>query len=305
MGRLSGIRRVGALVVSLLFTLLFVGCGAGSTSEMSQPQAPQDGTAGGGGAPFPQESAAPGDGSDRLIIRNKTLRLEVRNTADAVAKVQELAKQHSAIITGMQVATDDGYVWRENADNAALRGFVTVRVPADDYEKFIDDVSGLGVVRYQAEDTSDVTQEHVDLSARLENLRAEEKRLREFFDAAKDVKDMLAIETELGRVRGEIESLDAQVKYLERQAAMATVTVELVEPSPVVVGGWGFGEAFANGIRGAVGVVNLVVTMLIASSPLWIAALILFFPIRALVRRRKARSAPSTPTAEPPGPAAG
>ena len=119
-------------------------------------------------------------------------------------------------------------------------------MPSDSYEDFIADVAKLGAITYQSEATSDVTQEHVDLSARLENLRAQEARLREFFAAAKDVKEMLAVEQELGRVRGDIESLDAQVTHLERQAAMATVSVELTEPRAVVRpegSSWGFTEA--------------------------------------------------------------
>lgn len=297
-------RRLWVLLLPMMFALLVAGCSAGSSQA---PMAPQDGNVdSGGGAPYPEEGGG-GEPVDRLVIRNKTLRLEVDDTAAAVGSVRDLARRHQAIVTDMQVATDDdGYVVREAGDGTGLRGWVTVRVPADDFEAFIDEVSKLGTVRFQAESSTDVTQEHVDMSARLENLRAEEKRLREFFDAAKDVKDMLAIETELNRVRGEIESLDAQVKYLERQAAMATVTVELVEPRPVVQT-WGVGEAFADGIRGAVGLVNLLLTILVASSPLWVTALVLFFPIRAWIRRRRRSHAGAvmTPTPQwPPAPPA-
>jgi hypothetical protein len=187
---------------------------------------------------------------------------------------------------------------------------VTVRVPAAAFEAFVDEVSALGTVKYQSEATEDVTQQHVDLAARLENLRAEEKRLREFFDAAKNVNEMLAIEQELSRVRGEIESLDAQVKYLERQAAMATVTIELTEPKPVVRPdgeSWGFADAITNGFRGAAGVIKIAITALIATSPLWLTGLALLAVIRAIVRRRRASRASGesdrTPPAEP-GPSA-
>ena len=201
----------------------------------------------------------------------------------------------------MQVATDtDEGLYRDAqeglpaGDGAALRGWVTVRVPAADLDAFVADVSQLGTVVYQSESTDDVTQEHIDLTARLENLRAQEARLRELVAAATNVEEMLAVEKELWRIRGEIESLDAQVQYLERQAARATVTVELTEKQPVVRPGgssWGFVEAITNGIQGAVGVLTSTVTFLIASSPLWLTGLLVFFLVRRARRRRRADAA--------------
>lgn len=234
---------------------------------------------------------------DRMIIRSKTLRLEVESTPDAVAEIRTIARARNAVVTGLQVATDDeGPIYRYDAqgysigDGAGLRGWVTVRVPAADFEAFVDDVSALGTVKYQAEGTEDVTQQHIDLSARLENLRAQEVRLREFFDKATKVEEMLSIERELARVRGDIESLDAQVKYLERQAAMATVTIELVEPKPLVRPDgdtWGFGDAITSGIRGAAGVLTFGLSFIIATSPLWGFGIVVFFVVRTIWRRRR------------------
>ena len=247
--------------------------------------------------------------ADRMVIRSKTLRLEVDSTTDAVEEIRSLVKANDGVIANLQVATDtEDWLYRYDeygyttGDGAALRGWVTIRVPADRFEAFVDSVITLGKVKYQTEDTEDVTQQHVDLSARLANLQAEEVRLRTFFDAAKNVEEMLAIEVELNRVRQEIESLDAQVKYLERQAAMATVTVELTEPQPVVRPSgddWGFTDAITSGFRGAAEVVTFLIAFIIATAPLWIIAILVFLIIRAIVKRRRARRAPETaPTNE-------
>lgn len=297
-------------LVALILTALLTACGASSagTTEMSAADAVQHES-----AAYPAEGNEDtgGDGEDgRLIIRSKVLRLEVQSTADAVTQIRDLARTHSGSVSDMQVATD-GEDWLYHydeygnpvGDGSALRGWVTVRVPSDSYEDFIAAIAELGTVKYQSESTSDVTQEHVDLSARLENLRAQEARLRDFFDAAKDVKEMLAIEQELGRVRGDIESLDAQVTYLERQAAMATVSIELTEPRAVVRPdgeSWGFRDAITTGVRGAASVLTGALTAVLATSPLWLAGLVLFFPIRGWLRRRKAaKPAVSQPTPDP------
>ncbi|MCG6568434.1 DUF4349 domain-containing protein [Tessaracoccus sp. ZS01] len=308
----AGLRSVVGAVVALLMTLLLAACAGGDGATVDSPAGGPAPDAGGGSVGMPQKDGdEDSGGGDRLIIRSKVLRLEVESTPDAVTKIRDLARSHEGTVTDMQVATDtDEWLYRYGEDGApagdgsALRGWVTTRVPAETYEDFLAEVAALGVVKFQSEATSDVTQEHVDLSARLDNLRAQEVRLREFFDAAKDVKDMLAIETELSRVRGEIESLDAQVTYLERQAAMATVTIELVEPRAVVSPGgesWGFGEAITDGIRGAAGLLTGLLTLLIATAPVWLVALVLFFPLRAYLRRRAGRRA--APLGEPITPA--
>lgn len=310
-------RTAGLLALTLAMALI-AGCGGGMDSSPAEeyrgdvaasapaPGAP-DSMEGGYGE-TPATDSAKGDvanvaEADRMVIRSKTVRLEVESTNDAVATIRTIARDRDAVITQLQVATDtEGPIYRYDeygysvGDGAALRGWVTVRVPAASFDQFIDDVIALGTVRFQSEDTEDVTQQYIDLSARLENLRVEEQRLREFFDAAKNVEEMLAIEAELSRVRGEIESMDAQVKYLERQAAMATVTIELTEPRPVVRPdgeSWGFREAVTSGFRGAAEVINFGIALIIATAPLWLLGLAAFFIVRAIVRRRRKTHQPS------------
>ena len=305
MKRGQRLRSLPAILLVLLMSAVLSACGAGGAMEGGMDSGgamPQAAEPAGALAAAP-EQGGDGTGDERMVIRTKVLRLEVASTPDAVAKVRDLTRTHSGTVEAMQVATDnDEWIYRNDengyGDGTALRGWVTVRVPSASYEQFVADVTAVGTVKYQSEASDDVTQQHVDQSARLDNLRAQEKRLRDFFDAAKDVKEMLSIEQELGRVRGDIESLDAQVKFLERQAAMATVTVELSEPRPVVSPGaesWGFMDAITNGIRGAASVLTGFLTVLIATSPLWIAAAVLFFPIRALIRRRRAAKPPTRP----------
>ncbi len=112
---------------------------------------------------------------------------------------------------------------------------------------------------------------------------------------------MLAIEQELARVRGEIESMQAQITYLENQAALATLTVSLSQPGALVspaAGGWGFSEAIRDGVRAAAAVVRGLITMLLAFSPVILLGVLLFFAIRAIVVRRRKRRAEATPVAD-------
>jgi len=244
----------------------------------------------------PDASTVPA--AERLVVRTVDMRLKVDEVEATADKVRKAAEKRKGMVIDYQVSTDAGVpIYRPYvegsalADGAALSGYITVRVPADQLRSFVDELSGMGKVLRQAENEQDVTQEHVDLKARLVNLQATEARLREFFGKAKNVSEMLAIEQELTRVRGDIESMQAQIAYLERQAAMSTVTIELAGPEQIVEPAgedWGFSSALRQAVRGFVGTINVLIILLGTLAPVIVIGAIAFFAIRALVRRRRA-----------------
>jgi len=260
--------------------------------------------------------------TQKLVVVNKTLRIEATDVQAALTKIRDLTTQDRGDITAMQVstsvdqpvyplATDTNPSSGSSASSVPLRAFVTVRVPADTYQSFIADAAKLGTVLYQSESADDVTQQHVDMQARIGNLKTEQARLRQMFTKATKVSDMLAIEQELTRVQGDIESMQAQIAYLERQAAMATVTIELTEPTPLIspAGGtdWGIAKAFTDAFRAFVGTMNDLIVMLgpvlallvFVGLPVWLIVWI----VRRLMRRGRPVHAPvANPTAPPTSP---
>jgi hypothetical protein len=257
---------------------------------------------------------------EKLVVVTKTLRIETESVDASLTKIRELATRDRGDITSMQVSTSvdqpiyplayDGTKPTSSAGESSvpLRAYVTVRVPADTYATFIADAAKLGRVLYQSENSDDVTQQHVDMKARIGNLQAEQTRLRQMFAKAKNVSDMLAVEQELTRVQGEIESMQAQINYLERQAAMATVTVELVEPTPLISPtgtDWGIKAAFTGSVRAFVSTMNEIIGALGPILALLIfvglPVLLVIWVVRLVKRRgRKALdSAPATTGAEP------
>lgn len=108
------------------------------------------------------------------------------------------------------------------------RAYVIVKVPSGSLEDFMERVRGLGKVLSEETSARDVTEQYIDLEARLENAKREEKRLLEILNMAKTVDEVLKVEEYLKRIREEIERLEAQKKYLERRVEYATVLVEIV-----------------------------------------------------------------------------
>jgi hypothetical protein len=324
--------RIVTAVAALALLSLVAGCAPrasdqGTTSVSSGVVAPTPGVAGSGAnGELNAPSATPSEdsansafvpGTQKLVVVDKTLRIETADVQAAIVKIRDLTTRDGGDITSMQVATSvDQPVYPVAGDTSAqsgsssavpLRGFVTVRVPAGTYQAFIAEAAKLGTVQYQSESSDDVTQQHVDMQARIDNLKAEQARLRQMFAKASRVSDMLAIEQELSRVQGDIESMQAQITYLERQAAMATVTLELTEPTPLISpaagNDWGVGKAFTEAVRAFVSTMNDLIVMLgpvvallvFIGLPAWL----IVWVIRRLMRRRGPRAAATTASAPP------
>lgn len=252
--------------------------------------------------------------SDRKIVVNKTLRIETKDVEKAVEQLRALASREEGEIESLQISTADdqpiyieplpGDATMRDRGSDTLRAYVTVRVPAERYDAFVTEASKLGRVLFHAENAQDVTQQHIDMSARLESLKVEQSRLRQLFARADTVRDLLAIEQELARVQGEIESLQGQFDFLNRQVAMATVTFELTEPEPIgspTGTDWGVREAFNDSIRAFVGTVNglivllgpVVALLLLVGLPVWLVTMLI------LKRIRKRKVVTAAPAAEP------
>jgi hypothetical protein len=164
---------------------------------------------------------------DRYLIRNATLTLEVRDARQA----------SRALIAAVAAAW--GYVAEshESVDDLGRRSAViTVRVPSGGFDGSLSQIEALGRVLDKQVTAEDVTEEFVDSQARLANLQQTEQRLREHLGHAGRLSDILLVERELTRVRGQIEQLQGRLRYLAHRIAYSTLAVTLSEaPRPQAV----------------------------------------------------------------------
>jgi len=235
---------------------------------------------------------------DRLVISTAAMSLRVDDIEKATADVRALSVKYGAIISDLTIDAGgeptpepmplDSRSGVANTPSPSSAN-ITLRVPAAKLSKLESEAAKLGKLLSQSASESDVSQQHVDMAARLKNLQAEESRLREFLNKATKVSEMLDVERELSRVRGEIESMQAQLTYLDRQVALSTLTINLSETGSVVrpaSGGWGFLEAVTNGVQAAAALVRLFISGTIALLPLLLVILLGWLGWRAAARRR-------------------
>lgn len=245
----------------------------------------------------PETAAQPTASGDKLIIRNAAMEVRVKAVDAALRDLKTAVRRADGEVTDLTMSAGDSMpVPLADGTASSAQGpsnaFATIRVPAANLDSLIDDVAALGVVVTQSASASDVTEQAIDLDARLKTLRAEELRLRSFLRQTNKVSDLLLVERELARVRGEIESMDAQLTYLKRQAARATLTVTLSEPGPVIEPSgptWGLREALTRGIQAAASVITTLITVSIPLALIAVLVAVIALPVRALMRRRAAR----------------
>lgn len=172
---------------------------------------------------------------ERKIIYNVAMHLIVKDTDEAFAGIQRLAKEMGGFVS-------ESNVWREDTFR---RGTITIRVPVGQLDDALAQLRALALdVESENIDSQDVTEEYVDLEARLTNERRTEAELLELLESRSETgktQDILEVHRELGNVRAQIEQIEGRIRYLENLSAMAMVRITVTPDAllqPIDVAGW-------------------------------------------------------------------
>lgn len=150
--------------------------------------------------------------TQRLMIRSGSLDLRVKNLDGARSSIEEIVEDVAGRIDSWSTRDD---TWLE----------MNVRVPEPRLDETMERLSSLGKVVGRSLRSRDVTEEVIDLEARLRNLRALRDRLRSYLEQAENLEEILKVERELARVQTEIESIEGRLKLLKDQVAMSELNV--------------------------------------------------------------------------------
>ncbi len=218
-----------------------------------------------------------------MIVRTASLKLLANDFDKTRAALEEVVRRHRGYSAQVTAGSESG---------SARTLSATFRVPADQLDAAIAEIKQLAHVEQESQGGEEVTEQYVDVTARLSNARRTEQTLLEVLEKRTGkLSDVLAVEQELARVREEIERMDAELKNLQNRVSFATLQVELHEEYkaqleiPPSLGGrlW---NAVVEGFRTAAdSVVGLVLFLLNVGPVLLLWALILFWPARYAWRR--------------------
>lgn len=179
--------------------------------------------------------------AERKVISTATLTIEVISAQAAINDITNITLNSGGFISSSSI---------NDIGSSRKSGFLTARVPQDKFYPAIEKIESLGTRKQRQVSGQDVTEEFIDLGARLDNLKKQEARILDVLEMAKTVKDIIEVEHELERVRGEIESLTGRLNYLNQSVEMSTITVNVMEPTPIAGEEWGISDALGDAARG-------------------------------------------------------
>ncbi|MHB9096036.1 MAG: DUF4349 domain-containing protein [Eubacteriales bacterium] len=182
------------------------------------------------------------------IIRDGLLSVEVDSYKGFGTKLPILVEQYGGYIENSS----------ENTGKFVTASFV-IRVPARNFSELLNRIEALGKITDKQITGRDVSGEFIDAQSRLRNLQRQEQRLLELMGKTGTVSEVLTIETELGRVRGEIEVLQGRLKSLDSAVVYSTIRLEVREAAkPAVAPAQGvFGNARRNFSESVIAILNM------------------------------------------------
>jgi uncharacterized protein DUF4349 len=156
-----------------------------------------------------------------MIARTVSLSIVVKDFAIGRVSLDSILARHNGYAAGLNVA---------NPQDAARTLQASLRIPAPQLAVAVTELKALGRVEAETQNGEEVTKQHADLVARLKNSRETEQRLQDVLRTRTGkVKDVLEVEEEIARVRGEIEQMEAEQQTLEHRVNFATIDLKLVE----------------------------------------------------------------------------
>ncbi len=183
---------------------------------------PADAGVGGGGidTPVGPDSAAPE--VFRAVISTAALTITVDDVAASAASVRSAAAAAGGFVASSEESAAD--------EGGAV---VTIKVPPGDFGRLLDELGSLGTVERREIESEDVTDQVVDLDARIDVMRAGVARLTELIGETSNIGEIASLEAELTRRTADLESIEGQLRVLSSQVSLSTITVTL-RPVPVI-----------------------------------------------------------------------
>jgi len=204
----------------------------------------------------------------------------------------DLENTHKQIL--QLVEEQKGFIQSDNAGKSYNQFYrdMVVRVPTENFQPFLNSLSE-GVKYFDQRDISriDVTEEFVDLSARLKAKRELEERYLQLLKQAKNVKEMLEIERELSNIREEIEAKQGRLNYLQNRVSLSTITISFYKQTSETGVTLSYGQKMKNALKGGWDGISVFFLGLLYLWPLFVVAIITILLIRSYIKRSRKKKA--------------
>lgn len=166
--------------------------------------------------------AEPGSSYEQKLIRTVNMSVETTDFDNLINGLKAKAEELGGYTENSEINTETG--------SAAGRwASLTLRIPSDQLDTFLNQVNENANVTYSNESTEDVTLTYTDMESHVAALQAEQESLLSMLENAESMEDILAIQAQLTQVRYEIESYESQLRIYDNQVDYGTVYLSINE----------------------------------------------------------------------------
>lgn len=267
--------KVSKFILAILVTSIFIGCADHSATRSAAKMKDSD-VANTGQQTTEEEDVK--NYQERKLIKEGWVTFQTDDIKTTRKRVIDAVNKY------------DGYVSRDNEYHSPGRisNDITIRVPAEHFDKLLKEATkGVDNFEDKTIEVKDVTEEFLDVKARLDTKKEIEKRYLKLVEKAGSIKEILEVEKELGELRGEIESIEGRLRYLKNRISLSTLHMSFYKSVEIVDEESSFGKKVSdNFLQGW----NGIVTFLIGIVKIWpllvIGAIVTFF-VRRYIRKQK------------------
>lgn len=218
---------------------------------------------------------------DRKVIKNAELDIELSDPIAAQRQLATIAETSGGFIVTAEAKNNDSRM----ASAPSITATVVMRIPAAQFDPVIEKIRKLdGRILQDKASGQDVTEEYIDLEARIRTQKALEAQMLELLKRAGRISDAIEVQNQVAAVRTEIERLEGRQRFLANQSALSTISITLHTPTPVIIATTAKGfwhqvkQAFGDGIDLAsnitLGIIQFVIMLipilLLIVLPLWL-----------------------------------
>ena len=275
--------------------IIFTACGnepeydepMSSPRMMSSPESASLMTKEVSGSPVNPDNGQSINISDRKISKNAQLEIKVKSLDDSMNFITNKTNSYKGYIVSSSS-------YAPNTDYETKTANISLRVPSDSLDQFLKEIKTYAKETiHESIFTQDITEEYIDVKAKITSMESSEQRLTKLLDKTESVKEIVEVEKELSRLRADIDSLKGRFKFIENSVVTSLVRIYMEEiPNPVSISdpSWNTRDIALDAIKALSSFGQFIISVIVfifVFTPVWILIAGLIYGTKRLRNRNK------------------
>ena len=286
---------INYILAPLMLFIIFTACGnepdydesMSSPRMMSSPESASLMTKEVSSGPVSQGSDQLTNISERKISKNAQLEIKVKSLDDSMNFITNKTNSYKGYIVSSSS-------YAPNTDYETKTANISLRVPSDSLDQFLKEIKTYAKETiHESIFTQDITEEYIDVKAKITSMESSEQRLTKLLDKTESVNEIVEVEKELSRLRGEIDSLKGRFKFIENSVVTSLIHIYMEEiPNPVSISdpSWNTRDIALDAIKALSSFGQFIVSVIVfifVFTPVWILIAGLIYGTKRLRNRNK------------------